>query len=414
MVNCKLKTHYVLFREENLNEKLLSLFICLTIMICATVYASADSTKADFNNEESIESFAQRQREAAEENTNLINYFIENYNNISRSNYEVEDSFPYYYGGSYINASGELVVLVTENGSQSKSNLDVISNIANDPIIESCEYAYTDLNDIMECIMTKLKELRETKSSYSEQVKCWAIDDEENCIYVYLKECNDEVIEWFKREISNSESIVFKVSNDVSEEEVNLSGQGVYRVGPIYFSGAFRVRRSTDDGYKYGFITCAHGNSLESTIYGYDNEYLGTVKLRRYGGAYDVSYVEMNSSDDFSNTITSTPYTLRSTNDDICYPTKGDLVYLYARNNKGSSGTITSTNVSFIDSDGVSFSGLVGSNYQSQAGDSGGLLCTGATDYGCNLYGVHRGVCEEYKVFTSAFKVVNLWYLNRY
>ncbi len=364
--------------------------------------------------EESNESFAQKQRESAKENTNLINYFVENYNNTNRSNFEIEDSFPDYYGGSYINTSGELVVLVTENGLRSRGNLEVISNIANDPIIESCKYAYIELNSVMDSIMTNLIELREAKTSYAEQVECWAIDDEKNCIYVYLKECDDEVIEWFKRDISNSDSIVFKQSNGVSEDEVNYSGQGVFRVGPIYFSAAFRVRRSTDDGFKYGFITCAHGNSLESTIYDDNNNYLGTVKLRRYGGAYDVSYVEMNSSTDFLNTITSTPYTLRGTNDYICYPTSGDTVYLYARYNKGSSGTVTSTNVSFIDGNGVSFSGLVGSNYQSQNGDSGGLISTGATDYGCDLYGVHRGRYQEYKVFTSAYKVVNLWYLNRY
>ncbi len=126
-----------------------------------------------------------------------------------------------------------------------------------------------------------------------------------------------------------------------------------------------------------------------------------------------MSYVEMDSSEDFSNTITSTPYTLRSTNDYVCYPTVGDTVYLYGTYSKGTSGTIIHTNIGY-DYNGVSFSGLVASNYQSQSGDSGGLICTGSTNYGCDVYGVHRGVHEGYKVFTSAYKVVNLWYLNRY
>lgn len=87
-----------------------------------------------FNKESSIKSFSQKQRESANENTNLINYFINNYGNTNRSDFEVEDSFPYYYGGSYINASGELVILVTDSGLQSRSNLEEISNVANDPI----------------------------------------------------------------------------------------------------------------------------------------------------------------------------------------------------------------------------------------------------------------------------------------
>ncbi len=389
-------------------KKLLSIVVCFTIVLCTAVCAFADSTS-----EEVIENVVQRQEEALRDNTNLVNYFSETYGNKSRNDYEIEDSFPYYYGGSYINNFGELVVLVTETGMRSKSSLDIIADVADDPIIESCAYSYSELDAVTEAIKNNLEKNRKIKSTYVEQVSCWAVDDKDNCIYVDLLEKNDEIIGWFRENIYDSQCIVFRETDSINTDEINYSGQGVYMVGPTYFSGAFRVRRSTDDGYKYGFITCAHGNSLESTIYGFYDDYLGTVKLRRHGGAYDVSYAEMNSSDDFSNTITGTPYSLNSTNDDILYPTYGQIVYLYARNNKGAYGTITSTNLC-LTYQNVDFSGLIGANYSSQPGDSGGLIASGAVDYGCNLVGVHKGTFGNYKAFTSAFKVVNLWYLNRY
>ncbi|MBQ8572931.1 MAG: hypothetical protein IJ451_05660 [Ruminococcus sp.] len=391
-------------------KRIITLIMCSILVVCSIVFVSADAST------ETVDtlSLSKKQMNAVEANNALLNHFINNSEIKSRSaDFEYSDCFPDYYGGSYIDSNGDLVILIVDKVMRSTFAIDTVSEIANNPIIKNCEYSYTELKDIMAQIASILEPIEKSKALYSGQVKCWAIDDEKNCIYVYLKDLNDEVITWFKNNVCNSNCIVFKQSNNVAEDDVNLSGQGVSSSAGD-FSAAFRVRRSTTEGYKYGFITCAHGNSLGTVVYGYDGTRIGTVTLRRLGGAYDISYVEMENSNDFINTITGSPYELYNSNENIDFPTKGMPVYLYARHTKGSFGIITSTDVGAFTYDGVAFSGFPGATYSRQSGDSGGLVCSGPTNITCEAIGVHRGTYQQYSIFTSAVNVVNLWYLNRY
>lgn len=386
-------------------KKIISIIMALLLVSFACVYVAAEDSACELI----YMDIEQKQLDAVESNTALINYFMDCYSAKTRSDFEVEDSFPEYYGGSYINSDGDLVILVTDD---TKKEVSSISEVANEPFISECKYSYSDLSDTMDSISNALDTHRKARDGYTDEVICWAIDDKENCIYVYLKTLNDDTVEWFRENIVDSDSITFKQSDNGFSKESTLSGQAISTT-QYGLSAAFRVRRSTNEGFKYGFITCAHGNSLEESIYGNDGNYLGTVKLRSFGGAYDVSYVEMNSSDGFSNTISGSPYTLNNTNDDIAYPVYGQYVYLYARYHKGEGGMINSTNLSY-NADGVNFSGMIGANYISQKGDSGGLICTSPSNNHCDVVGVHQGTVAPYKVFTAAYKVINLWYLNRY
>lgn len=128
-----------------------------------------------------------------------------------------------------------------------------------------------------------------------------------------------------------------------------------------------------------------------------------------------MSYVQMSSKSDFSNTITGSSYTLKSTNDDINTPVVGQYAYIFARNHKNKGGKIESTKVSFK-YNGTTFSGMTGANYESSSGDSGGLITAtpSSTNLTCKPLGVHKGTFEGYKVFTSAANVVNYWHMNRY
>ncbi len=121
----------------------------------------------------------------------------------------------------------------------------------------------------------------------------------------------------------------------------------------------------------------------------------------------------MSSSENFSNTISGSSYTLANTNDDIVYPTAGAYVYLNGRNTKNSGGTITSTNLGFS-YNSTWFERMIGANYASTNGDSGGLIRTSPSGNYCQAVGVHKGRFGNYKAFTSAYNVINLWYLERY
>lgn len=98
--------------------------------------------------------------------------------------------------------------------------------------------------------------------------------------------------------------------------EVLGPGAGAYSLG-------FRAYRDINSGRQYGFVTCAHNLNVGAKItYFSDTDYMpvGEVKLLRLGGAYDVSFVALNSGVSSSNTITRTPYTLIPSNEEIDHP----------------------------------------------------------------------------------------------
>lgn len=181
------------------------------------------------------------------------------------------------------------------------------------------------------------------------------------------------------------------------------------------FSAAFRVHRNTTAGEECGFLTCAHANNNVNTIIqSASGSRLGTVQLRRIGGAYDLAYVKLDSGSTMTNIINSTYNSLIGDNDHITTPTLNKFVVLYGAFSGSTSGYIKSTNYIGAGADGVAFSGLIAANFSCQSGDSGGLICSDKNSYGFHTMGVLCGKTSQYSVFTSAKKAVNLWYLNRY
>lgn len=115
--------------------------------------------------------------------------------------------YPDYYGGAFINDDGILVVYTKDNIS-SKSQGEITRAIGtNHYIVKSCNYSYNQLNHIMDIIDDKV--FNETSMVKFSNVLYAAIDDENNCIVVGLKEFSASAIEDFKSMISNSECIKF-------------------------------------------------------------------------------------------------------------------------------------------------------------------------------------------------------------
>lgn len=391
-------------------KKILSIFL---VLVFTTFGVSLSNIGAETSNI-SLKEFVENENDSIKMNDKLLSYFSKNYGNNSRSlGQDIE--YPNYYGGSFIDDDGNLNVMLTKNIKLDDNIEKVLSNVSK---IE-CKYSYAELSEVVDIVTIAMdnvdvKRSKGSEKSYYQDIMGSALNDEENVVEVYIKNLNDEKTEWFKNNVCDSDCILLKSSTSNATEEANTSGQKLSN-DSYSFSGAFRVKRTNDSGLHYGFITCGHGNSVGSTIYGYDNKKIGTVKLHKYGGAYDMSYVEMSSKDNFSNTITGSPYTLKSTNDDISTPVVGQGAYIFATHNKNVGGKVTSTKVSFKYNN-VTFSNMIGANYSSQSGDSGGLITStpSSTNSTCKPLGVHKGTFEKYKVFTSAMNVINYWHLVRY
>lgn len=206
-------------------KRFVSLLLCLTLAVLSIVYVSADD-RTEVN--ESNLSFEERQSNSVNANNAMMDYFLDSSEVKIRSvDFRISDYYPDYYGGSYIDENGDLVVLIADKDTQTSTEWSVVSEIADDPIVVNCEYSYSDLENIMDEILLAVEAVNESGSQYSGQVNCWAIDDKNNCIYVYLKDLNNDVIEWFKTNVSDSDAIVFKQSNNKNENTANLSGQGI-------------------------------------------------------------------------------------------------------------------------------------------------------------------------------------------
>jgi streptogrisin B len=349
----------------------------------------------------SVDSKSKVELSALKENTKLLNYF---YKLAPDEDYDGK-YFPDYYGGSYIEENGQLIIML-KNG-QGKAKVESIINNVN---FVSCNYSYAELVNSLNFINERISQLKN-----DDRIKWFSgmeLDDKGNTLIVYMRKLNDESIKWFRNNVADKPYIKLKKQVQEPVDEVNYSGQGV-STSSAYFSGAFRVIRYTTTGARYGFITCAHGNDLFDTVFGYDGASIGTVQLRQYAGNMDASYVEMTNSSNFTNVIYGSPYTLNNENDDLYYPTVGSVVWLHGRSNLSSSGIVQSTNISYT-INGIAFSGLYGANYTSASGDSGGLICSSPVNYACNPTGIHKGTYNGMRVFTSAIKVINGFYFLRY
>ncbi len=378
-------------------KKIVCIFLTMMISILSCVNVSA------YSKDESI-NITRKEKEllSLKENTKLLNYFYE-----QKPDDEYDGKyFPDYYGGSYIENDGSLVIMIKDN--QGK---DIISNIIDSASFVSCNYSYSEIVKTLNFINKKIKELK--NDPYSKYFSGLVLNDKENTLTVYIKELSFEKERWFKEKVSNKAFLRFASIQIEPQDHINYSGQGIETDTGILLSGAFRVKRSTVTGMKYGFITCGHGNSLFQNIKGADGITIGSVQLRQYSGSIDASYVQMSNSTYFSNNIHGSPYTLNNENDDLYYPTVGQGVWIHARMHLNDAGLIQSTNVSYS-INGSTFSGLYGANYPCTNGDSGGLICSSAVNQSCNPTGVHKGIYNGMSIFTSAVKIVNNWYFMRY
>lgn len=158
------------------------------------------------------EQFIMNQHNACLQNEKILNYFADTYNksntNAVSTEMNLEECYPDYYGGSFIDDNGELVVLIKDslNTSKIRTTLKDVSD-EDKLIFKSVQYSFSDLCDIMDTISDFKKE-NENNAYASDIVSC-QINDMNNEIEVCIYDLNDEKVKYFKDNISSSGAIVF-------------------------------------------------------------------------------------------------------------------------------------------------------------------------------------------------------------
>ena len=405
------------------------LCVILTVFLLGSFCANAITVDYSLATEQQSPTaeYFERERISIHKNNIILNYFIQ------ESGHPKDVSglyYPDYYGGSFITEDGDLEVMLTNKDGEKQ-----INRIVNDIKYSYCQHSYASLVGMINTIRDRINKYKKSEIGYSRDYTSATLEDKNNIIVVAFKNLNPDKEKWFRQYIANVDYILFQNVLCDNQNTSLYSGQGIQHfpisnnmVYTVNSSSAFRFRHYTNAGWKYGFITCGHGFAVNNKVY--DTNYaniipiieqgiseIGTVKNVKCYGNMDAALVEMNDIYDYSNTINNSPYTLTSTNDDLCHPVCNQYVYFYGRNHSADFGQVVSTSYSG-EWEGISFYDLVKTTNSLSFGDSGGLLCTTQTNYSSDLVGVAKGIettnNNVYSVFTKAYNIINTWFLWRY
>lgn len=229
--------------------------------------------------------------------------------------------YPNYYGGGYISANDELVVLVTKgfNTDNIKTEFQNRSKSSN-VIIQECDYPFNELmklNSHLSKVYCENEELVKRLHWFSV-----GISPKSNRISVCLFDCSDENIQKFKSEVSESPMIIFEkienFTNDVEVEEIADSvisatrattktnvhaGALISRVGKATSNGKIITARLNGSvgframvGNTHGFITAAHCAPEINMKYnfGSSTDDLGVVSQIAKAQKIDAAFVTVN------------------------------------------------------------------------------------------------------------------------
>lgn len=318
-----------------------------------------------------------------------------------------EVMYPEYYGGSYITPEGKLIIFIKGDITTGRNN---IASITNDSqiIYKPCRYSFQELTDIVNSIGDYLKNNLIIKKNISGA----AIIDGENKVEVYLKECNEQTIADFKRDVINHDAISFLQSEESRIESSILYPGGMASVNTSstsYGSYAFRAIENSGSKRK-GMVTAGHVISQGGTIY-FAGEEVGDCSVSKQGGSADAAFIPTKDNYELSNFISGTLFELST---ETSLPGAGTYVNLRGATSGAQGGNIISTNA-VEEFNGHAYTNLTTAQYTSDNGDSGGIIYTYISkDEIRYTVGVHLGRANGVKYFSKADYVLSTLNVSRY
>lgn len=357
--------------------------------------------------------------ETIEEEASINATYLQNYidcNNIAKKA----------YGGCYIDDEGNLNVLFLENV-QNYIIDDVNVMTENKVILKNCKYTLDELMVLKDYIsqFINYESTDNVLSNLYENIVAVGIYQKENKVFVRLKDCSNEQIETFKKNISDSSAIIFEQSDGyvTCSSEIKCGSKILITSGSVggEYSVAFRCKRLKSNGeYAQGFMTAAHGNSAGDSVYVYTSGStvvkIGYIMAWCYtnNGKVDSAFVYIsNSNYIMSNTIHSGAGTLVSGAYASSYP-EGKTVYMAGATSTLKSGKIVSSSMiaDGSDDDGVTIKDCVEASYLSDPGDSGGLVYLKQNNQqyiaGINVAECYENKKEVGSIFVKAKNVVDV------
>ena len=191
---------------RNMKQNISAIVIFAVVLLTGT--ACKRQTKEAAGN---VQQFSRTTVEKTEQlSKNLHDKLLSSFN----PNWEVEEpaatDYPPYYGGSFIDNDGRFVICVVGNPGQYRSTIASILG-TDDFLTESCTYSYREMMQVMD----RLDQFLSNSSvpadhPFLTRFAGAGADVFENRVVVQLTELNDDAIQSFKKDISNSPAVKFE------------------------------------------------------------------------------------------------------------------------------------------------------------------------------------------------------------
>lgn len=186
--------------------------------------------------------------------------------------------------------------------------------------------------------------------------------------FVYLEEFNEEKIKEFKENVCDSDAIVFAQGFGAIETQSSWSpGQPARNASD---QGALTLGYRAKFGSTIGIVTAAHAVKMGEELI-WNGDRFAKATIRNLGGSCDAVFCKMINSHDATNTLYGTGNTLSTT---ISEPGVGTTINKIGFTSGHTSGRVVATDVSADTDTGVFLTNLTEATYDSEGGDSGGIV----------------------------------------
>ena len=333
-----------------------------------------------------------------------------------------KESYPSYYGGSYISDDSSHVILqiVKENipktvNSRAITSYNKIRNVSNNIEIQYVKNSYKELEEIN----NKLVEYYSSENADISNLGSHYVDVFNNVVVVELLDNTSTKVNnlkqvtfdgnMYKTKALDSDVIVFVKGERQTDHATTLkAGQQISVPGGLCSMG-YRVKI----GGKAGYITAGHcfsGTGQSATG--------GTVKKYKESGKVDAAFVQTTSSYSPSNSLYYTSGSITTLNNTLCPILSVNQAIAKAGRTTGyTSGKIKNLNYSG-NYDGIYFTGLVAADYSTEGGDSGGAVFvpSNATSAGggAPVAGINKGTSSYGAAFVKDTEIYQAFGYSRY
>lgn len=335
---------------------------------------------------------------------------INNHFSSNSFNKSEEIDYPDYYGGAYINDAGKLVVLIKGSPNRYKKNIeDIIGN--QDVEFIACKNSYKNLNSIMKKLNNYKSDPITSQNVNSKNFNMFYLDDISNSLIVYLNDDSEIKKKEFKKYVYNSNAILFKkkVGDFVYNANINPGD----KISSPKGNGSMGFRAKNSAGEE-GIVTAGHLIDQYQTL-SYNGSPIGICTISNIVSNYDAAFIPITEPylNLATNTISGTTNILSTATSS---PGVGTLVNKVGQSTGATSGKILSTSAS-VTVNGFTHTNLTSTNYNSAAGDSGGIVYSYVSSTNTRYtLGIHTGeyLAEGIRYYSKASIVLSGLNVTRY